>query len=230
MSETVAIIPARGGSKGIPGKNIIEICGRPLIEWSIRQALQAQTIDSVWVSSDSEEILEVARKAGAETIVRPADISGDQATSESAWIHALDEIEKTGQSVDWAFGLQATSPVREPHDFDHAFAALKENGWDSLFSSVKIEDYLVWSETEDGGMESQSYDYRSRQRRQEMLQKYLENGSFYIFRPEDIRKYDNRLSGKIGTFAMEKYKSQQIDERGDMEICQSLMKGHGLDR
>ncbi|NVK18611.1 MAG: acylneuraminate cytidylyltransferase family protein [Methylocystaceae bacterium] len=230
MGKVVAVIPARGGSKGIPGKNLISVCGRPLLEWSIRQALAATCIESVWVSSDSDEILEVSKNAGAKTIKRPDDISHDTATSESAWIHALDVIEENEGEVTWAFGLQATSPIREAHDFDNAYDALMKNNWDSLFSSIKIEDYLVWSETSQGSLQSDSYDYRSRQRRQDMMQKYLENGSFYLFRPEDIRHFNNRLSGKIGTYAMEKYKGQQIDDLGDIEICQSLMRGHGLDK
>ena len=230
MTETVAIIPARGGSKGIPGKNLVDICGRPLVEWSIRQANAAACIDSVWVSSDSDEILDVAARAGAETIRRPQGISGDEATSESAWLHALDAIAGQGRSVALAFGMQATSPVREPQDLDDAFKLFHQNKLDSLFSSMKIEDYLVWSAEADGEFQSDSYDYRVRQRRQEMGQKYLENGSFYIFRPDDLRRLNNRLSGRIGTFAMDKYKSHQIDEVDDIKLCQTIMKGYGLDQ
>lgn len=230
INETVAIIPARGGSKGLPGKNIVDICGRPLVVWSIRQALAANCIDSVWVSSDSNEILDVAACAGAEIIQRPHELSGDNATSESAWLHALDVIAKQGRTVGLVFGLQATSPIREPEDFDNAFKLFREKKLDSLFSSMKIEDHLIWSEGQDSDFLSETYDYRVRQRRQEMNQKYLENGSFYIFKPDNLRRLNNRLGGRIGTYAMEKYKSQQIDEVEDVKLCQVLMKGYGLDQ
>ena len=92
MGNCVAIIPARGGSKGIPGKNTILVAGKPLLAWSIEHALRSAEIHSVWVTSDSPEILDIANTYGARTILRPADISGDKATSEEAWIHALNEI------------------------------------------------------------------------------------------------------------------------------------------
>ena len=95
MGNCVAIIPARGGSKGIPGKNLLKLAGKPLIAWSIEHALKSSKIDSVWVTSDSDEILSVSVAYGAKAIKRPASISGDKATSEEAWIHALKKIQTT---------------------------------------------------------------------------------------------------------------------------------------
>src|SRR6185295_10226970 len=118
--STVAIIPARAGSKGIPGKNLVPVCGRPLVVWSVRQALAAKRIDSVWVSSDGEDILAAATGAGAKAIRRPADLASDSASSESAWLHALDAIEQQGLRVTRVVGMQPTSPVREPSDLDGA--------------------------------------------------------------------------------------------------------------
>ena len=96
MINVSAIILARGGSKGIPNKNIIDFCGKPLIAWTIEQCLSSKHISEVWVSSDSQEILEVVKEYGAKTIKRPDDISGDFATSESAWLHAIEFIERDG--------------------------------------------------------------------------------------------------------------------------------------
>ena len=126
MKSIVAIIPARGGSKGIPGKNIKEICGKPLIAWSIIQAQESNIIESVWVSSDSDEILSVAERYGARKIKRPENISTDDATSESAWIHAIEQIEKINRKIDLVLGLQATSPIRSPKDIKKAYEVFKE--------------------------------------------------------------------------------------------------------
>ena len=106
-----AIILARSGSKGIPKKNIIEFCGKPLIAWTIEQCLSSKYISNIWVSSDSDEILKVASKYGAKTIKRPDILSGDFATSESAWLHSIEFIEKDNY-VDIVVAPQITSPLR----------------------------------------------------------------------------------------------------------------------
>ena len=102
--KIIAIIPARGGSKGIPGKNLIPINGRPLIEWSINHALSSALVDEVWVSSDSQEILKFSESVGAKTITRPVEISGDKASSESAWIDAIIQIQKIDKSIELVVG------------------------------------------------------------------------------------------------------------------------------
>jgi CMP-N,N'-diacetyllegionaminic acid synthase len=227
---TAAIIPARAGSKGIPAKNLIPVCGRPLLVWSIAQARAAEGIDQVWVSSDGDEILEVARTAGARTIRRPADISGDTATSESAWRHAIDAMEAQGERLDWVVGMQATSPIREPRDLSEALRRAIDENLDSLLSVVEIEDFFMWRSGVKGVPESVNYDYRDRKRRQAIERRYLENGSFYIFRPAVLREHDNRLGGKIGMHVLERHKMFQIDNEADVALCEAIMRGYGLDR
>jgi CMP-N,N'-diacetyllegionaminic acid synthase len=230
MSVTVAIIPARGGSKGIPRKNLVDVCGKPLIAWSILQAKNARHIDSVWVTSDDDEILAVAESFGARPIRRPAKISDDQATSESAWLHALDAIEAQGVSIGLVVAMQATSPIRDSADLDGGLQMLLEEGFDSLLSVAEVEDFFTWRIAEDGGAESINYDYRNRKRRQQIEKRYLENGSFYVFRPEQLRRDNNRLSGRIGLFVMGRQKMFQIDNHEDIELCAAVMRGFGLDR
>ncbi|MBT3981931.1 MAG: acylneuraminate cytidylyltransferase family protein [Bacteriovoracaceae bacterium] len=224
MTQTVAIIPARGGSKGIPKKNLIPFCGKPLIAWSIEQAVSASHIDSVWVTSDDEEILSVAQSYGANPILRPNDISGDGASSESAWIHAVDDIRNKGIDIDLAIGIQATSPLREAKDLDLAIEKFRNDQLDSLFSASLIEDFFIWEEDDDGNLKSQNYDHLNRKRRQDIKPQYVENGSFYLFKPDDISKFDNRLSGKIGFSIMEFWKTFEIDSMEDLEFCEALMK------
>ena len=227
---TAAIIPARGGSKGIPGKNLHPVCGRPLLVWSILQALAADGIDQVWVSSDSDEILDVAHAAGARTLRRPIELAGDTASSESAWRHAIDEIEARNQPIDWVVGMQATSPIREPRDLTEALRRAIAENFDSLLSVVEIEDFFIWRIDADGRPESVNYDYHNRKRRQAIEKRYLENGSFYIFRPALLREHDNRLAGRIGLHALQKHKMFQIDSAADVPLCEAIMRGYGLDR
>lgn len=227
MGETVAIIPARGGSKGVVGKNIRPICGRPLVAWSVLQAFASPLVSSVWVTSDSPDILEAATQHGAHAIQRPDDLSGDLASSESAWIHAVDTIESQGIDVDWVVGMQATSPIRETSDIDQAIQKVVDDDLDSLLTVTEVEDYFTWSDDPDGP-ESISYDYRNRKRRQATEKRYLENGSFYVFSPELLRRDSNRLGGKIGLHVMERYKMFQIDTEEDFLLCQSIMQGFGL--
>lgn len=230
MSATVAIIPARGGSKGIPRKNLVDVCGKPLIAWSILQAKNARHVDSVWVTSDDDEILEVADSFGARPIRRPAEFSGDQASSESAWLHALEVIEAHDIAVDLVVAMQATSPIRESSDLDGGLQALREHGYDSLLSVAEVEDFFTWRLGDEGGAQSVNYDYRNRKRRQQIEKRYLENGSFYIFRPQQLRRENNRLGGHIGLFVMGRYKMFQIDNPEDIELCAAVMHGFALDR
>jgi len=230
VSSTVAIIPARGGSKGIPRKNLVDVCGKPLIAWSILQARNASHIDSVWVTSDDDEILAVAESFGSRPIRRPIEISGDQASSESAWLHALDTIEAQGVAVNLVVAMQATSPIRESSDLDGGLQTLQEQGFDSLLSVAEVEDFFTWRIGPDGGAESVNYDYRNRKRRQQIEKQFLENGSFYIFRPEQLRSGNNRLGGRIGLFVMGRHKMFQIDNPEDIGLCSAVMRGFGLDR
>ena len=229
MGNVVAIIPARGGSKGIPGKNLKSICGKPLLAWSIMQARAANSISSVWVSSDSNEILAVAEEYGALPIRRPETLSRDIASSESAWLHALGEIEHSGANVDLIVGMQATSPIRASSDLDAAIAQVKRENLDSLLTVTEVEDFFTWC-IGPNGPESINYDYRSRKRRQLIEKQYLENGSFYVFRPETLRVLSNRLGGKIGMHVMERHKMFQIDNPEDIELCESIMRGYGLNK
>jgi CMP-N,N'-diacetyllegionaminic acid synthase len=230
VSSTVAIIPARGGSKGIPRKNLVDVCGKPLIAWSILQARNARHIDSVWVTSDDVEILAVAESFGASPIRRPEDISCDQASSESAWLHALDAIEAQGVAVGLVVAMQATSPIREASDLDGGLQTLQEQGYDSLLSVAEVEDFFTWRIGSDCGAEPVNYDYRNRKRRQQIDKRYLENGSFYVFRPQQLRRDNNRLGGRIGLFVMGRHKMFQIDNPEDIELCAAVMRGYGLDR
>ena len=143
--ETVAIIPARGGSKGIPKKNLLPFCGYPLLAWSIACARRCTVIDRVFVSTDSVEISNIAREYGASPIERPSELSTDFASSESALLHALDVIEKDdGELPQTVVFLQATSPLRETSEIESALAKFRAEDLDSLFSAAELSDMHIW--------------------------------------------------------------------------------------
>ncbi len=227
MENNVVIILARGGSKEIPKKNIVKFCGKPLLAWSIEQALNAKKISSVWVSSDSQEILKIAKKYGAETITRPKSISSDVSSSESGWQHAVKKIEKNDKKIDVVIALQATSPLRESHDLDNALIKFKRTNADSMFSCSELKDFFLWTR-KNKSYSSSNYNYKNRKRRQDLKEQILENGSFYIFKPKNLLKFNNRLSGKIEVAVLEFWKSFEIDSIDSLWLCEVLMKNYLL--
>lgn len=218
----LAIIPARGGSKGIPRKNLQPLAGKPLLAYTIEQARRTPAITRVVVSTDDAEIAAVAEQYGAEVIWRPAEISGDDAASESALVHALDHLRDTeGCEPDLVVFLQATSPLRQPDDIQKAIETLQQQGADSLFSAAPSHAFL-WRLV-DGQAEPVNYDYRQRPRRQERAPEYIENGSIYIFKPWVLREQSNRLGGKIALYVMGPLDSLQVDEPGDLALIEQVM-------
>ncbi len=219
--KVVAIILARGGSKGLPRKNVLPFCGKPLIAWTIEQCRKGG-LDHIFVSSDSAEILAVAEQYGAIGIIRPDEISDDSATSESGWLHGLNFVENIVGEVDWVFAPQVTSPLREKVDVSRAIDLAKTGKYDSLFSCTILEDFLVWTESQ-GVLTSLNYDFRTRKRRQDTERSFLENGSFYVFTPEILRNHMNRLGGRIGRVEMSSWKMFEIDSGEDFSQCEILM-------
>lgn len=222
MTNIVAIILARGGSKGIPKKNLIKFCGKPLVRWTIENAVNAKGISSVWLSSDSEEILKVGKKLNVNLIKRPKRLSSSTSTSVSGWIHAIKEIEKK-EHIDIVVVLQPTSPLRESRDIENGIKEFKKHQFDSMFSGAEIEDFFIWEKCKNQ-LKSINYNFKNRSRRQEVKVQYVENGSFYIFKPKIIKKFNNQLGGKIGVGLMEFWKSFEIDDRKDIEFCETLMR------
>ena len=215
------IILARGGSKGIPKKNIINFNGKPLISYSILQALESKYISKVFVSTDNEEISLVSKKYGANIIERPSHLSGDEATSEDALIHAVEKIEHEEESDIYVF-LQATSPLRDVFDIDNAVEKIINENLDSVFSACELEDFLIWQD-EKGCLKSINYDYKNRKRRQDCTEKFsVENGSRYVFKKTTLLQNKNRIGEKIGYSLMDLWKAFEIDSYSGLDLCSSL--------
>ena len=222
MYTVVTIIPARGGSKGLPNKNILHLFGKPLISHSILAAQSSQLVDHTYVTTDDSEIAAISLSYGAEIIHRPAELASDTASSESALLHALTTLEASGIFPDLVVFLQCTSPLRSRIDIDCAIQQLREENADSLLS-VSLSHRFLWHEV-DGTAESINYDYRHRKRRQDMNPQYVENGSIYIFKPWVLKELGNRLGGKISLFPMSAAAAHEIDSPLDFEIAEFLLK------
>lgn len=219
----VTIIPARGGSKGVPRKNLREVAGRPLIAWSIADALESARAGRVWVSTEDEEIRQVARECGAEVIDRPAELAQDATTSEAVLRHALDAIAaERGGDPDFVVFLQATSPLRTGAQIDEAVARLESAGADSVMS-VSPAHLFLWGER-DGLAVALNHDGESRPRRQDMEPQYRENGSIYVFRPWVLRERNNRLGGRTVLYKMSEEAGIDIDSETDLALADFLLR------
>ncbi len=214
----VALIPARGGSKGVPGKNIREIYGKPLVAWSIEQALACKEIQEVYVSTDSLTIKDVAVQYGANVpFLRPEVISNDTASTESAVMHFIEWGEKNSIVFENIVLMQCTSPIRHPDSLSRAIKQFEGEGADSLVTVTGTHKF-IWKNQENPAA---SYDIFNRPRRQDIKPEerlFFENGSFYITKLGVYKNYQNRLGGKISMFEMLFEESFEIDDPLDFSI------------
>jgi YrbI family 3-deoxy-D-manno-octulosonate 8-phosphate phosphatase len=223
--RVLTIIPARGGSKGIPRKNIVPVAGKPLVAWSIEAALAASLVDEVAVSTDSEEIAAVSRKFGARVVMRPAELATDQASSEVALLHAVDQVEREdGRPIDLVVFLQATSPARDPSDIDGAVQKLLDAGADSCFSACAEHFTGRWRLSPEGSAYPVNFAPEKRPRRQEYPMEFLENGNIYVFKPALLRETGSRLGGKIVVYPMNAIDSIQIDCPEDLAMAADVLE------
>ncbi len=223
MSRILAVIPARGGAKGVPGKNLRPLAGTPLIVWSIEQALATRGVTDTVVSTDDEAIADVARAAGARVpFLRPAELATDVAPTEPTMRHALEEMEQSEGAYDAVMLLQPTSPLRHAGTLDRAIAQFAASGADSLLGVVESHAFF-W---QDGDPPRASYDYRNRPRRQDIAEadrRYRETGSLYITRRDAFMAENNRLAGTVTLFRMDESEGWEIDSLTDFAVLEALM-------
>ena len=216
MKHATAIIPARGGSKGVPRKNLWQLNGKPLVCWSIEAAQAAELVGSVVVSTDDAEIAEVSRAAGATVVMRPAAISDDVASSEDALLHALENL---GESPDLTVFLQCTSPLTRSGDIDDCIRTLVEADADSAFTATESHRF-IWNDK--ANATGVNHDGAERRRRQEIEPEYGENGAVYVMRTRGFLKSRHRFFGKTVISEMPTTRSWEIDSPEDIRIVQAL--------
>ncbi len=220
----VAIIPARGGSKGIPGKNLRTLASKPLVGWTIEAARNTASINRVIVSTDDAAIESAAQSFGAEVVRRPAEISGDQSASELALLHVLKALEKTGNpEPDLLVFLQCTSPLTLPEDIEGTIQQLHKTGADSAFAAVPFH-YFLWRETPSGDAVGINHEASRRPMRQEREPLYLETGAVYVMRVAGFLKARHRFFGKTVMHVMPASRCLEIDEPEDLIRAEMILK------
>lgn len=214
----LAIIPARGGSKGVPRKNLRMVAGKPLIVWTIEQALKSQRVDRTILSSDDDEIIEVAREAGCEVpFVRPAELSGDEVSGMSPVLHALSEV----PGYDVVVLLQPTSPLRSSNDIDGCIEAMISNGRPSCVSVMEADPnpFLIFRRMNDGTLEPILSTSERPVRRQDMPAFYSLNGAVYAAHVDWLNKKKTFLTEETIGFVMPRSRSLDIDTEFDLRIA-----------
>ena len=224
MKKILAIIPARGGSKKLPGKNIKLMAGKPLIAHTIISALESKYIDKTIVSTDSKEIDEVSKRYGAEVIQRPEHIATDNAKMTNVILHTLEVLEKEKYLPEIVILLQPTSPLRTVSDIDKAIESFLKNKvhCELVMSVCQIKSSAFWALKMEGNYLKSLFGYNYlAEENQELPKVYIPNGAIYVIMPEIIKKYQAVHSSKILPYFMSKEKSIDIDDEFDFKLAES---------
>ena len=221
MGLISALILARGGSKGIPKKNIRLLNGKPLIQYSIDAALKSNA-DEVWVSSDNDEILTVAAKCGAKTIQRPDELCTDTSPSDESLLHFIDNNPQTESLI----FIQPTSVLLIPSDINRGIELFKTKDIDSVFSCYTKD----WESTYDSHLNPINWDGINRPRRQDVGPLLVENGAFYITSKRLLLSTKKRYGGRIKGVIMPSMRSIQIDTMNDLINAELLLKNGNICR
>jgi CMP-N,N'-diacetyllegionaminic acid synthase len=224
----VAIIPARGGSKGIPHKNTALLNGRPLIDYTIQSALKSLNIGGTYVTSDSDAILEIARRSGAGAIKRPDELATDTASSESAVKHAVSHM-RSVMNIDphIVVLLQPTSPLRDSEDIDHAFEAFFRSGTDALISGTepKIHPLKQMIVAQDGTLKTLTEDRTTPSRARQLLPRAFQpNGAIYIIETEVFLRTELFITDNTIPYYMDESKSIDIDTPEDLDKAERCLQ------
>ncbi|NUV74381.1 acylneuraminate cytidylyltransferase [Streptomyces fungicidicus] len=223
--RVLAVIPARGGSKGVPGKNLAEVGGVPLVARAVHACRTARLVSEVLVSTDDPAIAEAARTAGATTVERPAPLSGDTATSEAAVLHALDTDEaRHGRLADVVLLVQCTSPFLTADDVDGVTAAVLE-GADTAVTAAPFHGFL-WRDLATGATPSSghgvNHDAAHRPRRQDRPEDLLETGAAYAMRGDGFRAVRHRFFGRTALVRTDPARVLEIDDPHDLARARAL--------
>ena len=228
--KAIAIIPARSGSKGLPDKNILSLCGKPMMDYTIKACLESGCFDRVHVSTDSEKYAQIARECGADVpFLRTEELATDKATTEDVIRFVLEEYRKRQETFQVFAIMQPTSPLRSKEDIQRSFALMDEKEADSIIGVCEMEHSPLWANTLDkeGRMEG-FLSQVTNQNRQSFQTYYRINGAIYLMK---VEKYTNHMAlygHKSFAYQMPKERSVDIDDQVDYLIAQTLMS-HQMD-
>lgn len=222
--KILAVIPARGGSKGIPRKNLKIVAGKSLLGWSIIAAKGSHFQLRLVVSTDSPEIAAEAMKFGSEVFHRPTELSGDKASSESALLNVLEQLERSENYIpELVVFLQCTSPLTNSEDIDGAIQKLLNEEADSALT-VSPFHYFLWSPQESGDWDGINHNKSFRPLRQERDPQYVETGAVYVMRCCGFRAAQHRFFGKTVAHITPAERHWEVDDPVDLEIAESLLR------
>lgn len=227
--SAIAIIPARSGSKGLPGKNIRSLCGKPLIVWSIEKALKSNHLDKVVVSTDSETIAEIARQAGAEVpFLRPAELASDTATSIDVVKHALGYFAENGsRRFDYMALVEPTSPLREDDDIDRMLEKLHSlaDNHDAIVSVGEVAEHpSIMKRLVGDRFEPYSPELRQASRRQDNERAYFPYGVAYILKTRTLFEEETFYPQRATWYQIKPYQTYEIDSLYDFLCVESIMR------
>lgn len=223
-TQVLAIIPARGGSKSIPRKNVMTVAGQPLIAHTIQSAQKAKCISRIVVSTEDPEIGLVAERYGAQVVWRPLDISGDTAPSELALLHTLDFLEKSeGYVPDIIVFLQCTSPLTSPEDIDGTVRKLLDGSADSALAVIPFH-YFLWKCDSLGNAVGINHAKESRPMRQQREPQFKETGGVYAMRTQGFKEAKHRFFGRTALHVTPPEHCLEIDEPSDVVVSETLLR------
>lgn len=227
----LGLIPARGGSKSLPRKNIRPLLGKPLIVWTIEQALASKYLDRVVVSTDDEEIAEISKKYGAEVpFMRPKELARDDSPTIDAILHALNWFEKKGKSFDYLVLFEPTSPLREKDDIDKGVKKLIDNECraDSLVSvgEIALEHPFISKKINEKGYVKPFYEVKNSRatRRQELSKAYFPYGVLYVCKTSTIKKCKTFYQEKTLPYFIKRWQNYEIDDIYDFIVVEAILK------
>lgn len=224
-ASVLGVIAARGGSKGVPRKNVLPLGGRPMIVWTVEAALASKTLDRVIVSSDDAEIIGAAVAAGAEApFVRPAELARDDTPGTAPVLHALDQV---GGVYDLVVLLQPTSPFRIAEDIDRAVEMCAGSSAPSVVSvsSARTSPYWTFLVSDDGTMSPVIPCDKVVGRRQELPRAYELNGAVYVARTDWFRAGESFIGEGTLAYVMPEERSHEIDRPLDLLVARALLDG-----
>jgi CMP-N-acetylneuraminic acid synthetase len=219
----LAIIPARGGSKRLPNKNILELKGKPLICWTIESALGCEYIDEIVVSSDSDRILEISRKYGIRTIKRPPELATDTSPTIDAVKHVIQNLEK---KYDYVVLLQPTSPLRKSIHIREAIELLFQKNADAIISVCEAEHHPLWCNTLPQDLSMKNFLRKDiiNKRSQDLPKYYRLNGAIYICKTDRLVSEGTFfVKDNIFAYIMDRKSSVDIDDEIDFKLAEILI-------
>jgi len=225
--KKLAVIPARGGSKGLPGKNIKILSGKPLIAYTIETAINSNVFDKIIVSTDDPNIAEISKRFGVEVpFLRPEYLATDTATSMDVIIHAVNWLEDNNEKFEYVMKLQPTSPLRTAEDIINSFELLEKKNADSIISVSKCEDHPLWTNTLDDTLSMEDFvnEEIKDKNRQELEDYYKLNGVIFLSKTKKLLSTKDWYGDNSYAYIMESVRSIDIDNIIDFKLAEILIK------